>query len=361
MILSDKTIEPDERKGLLYLRRSPVDDQVHIQWMDRRTGAVELDISAAPLGHLEFQRVDACMTGRVYVLRFCHSTQRHYFWMQEPNMSRDKEICRRINELLLDNDQSDQMNETSANDGDVDTAPSGCIPRDLQWPRSGGGNENLAILEEVRQIFAKALAGTEVPCCRQTVQSRVHLPICEGEIRGADFGEDMFADVPVSGVSQTPMPTTSTMTTTMATMRTTMMTTMTTTMMKKTTTPMKMRMMMLRMRMPPLVDLAEGLRFYGNEAVENLLLSSNRRQNLMTFMPTRDPDDEDTTEIGLIRENLRSPQFHRALSHFSYALGTGSLFLILGPLFIEQENTEALEAAQVGDIERFLRALHRND
>ncbi|KAH8289714.1 hypothetical protein KR054_009970 [Drosophila jambulina] len=348
MILSDKTIEPDDRKGLLYLRRSPVDDQVHIHWMDRKSGAVELDILAAPLGHLEFQRVEACITGRVYVLRFCHSTQRHYFWMQEPDMKRDAEFCRRINELLKDKDP--QQDGTSADDGDLDTE-SGCTTRDLQWPRRPGGNENLAILEEVRQIFAKALAETELSSCRQTVQSRVHLPNLRGGER-EEIEAGILTGVPISGVTQTP--TTTTMTTT-----TRMMTTTTTT----TPTMLGMRM---RMRMPPLVDFSEGLRSYGNEALENLLISPIRRQGLMARMPPRDPDDDDddeeTTESGLIREYLRSPQFHRALSQFSYALSSGTLRLILGPFLIGQDNIEeALEAAQVGDIEGFLRALHRNE
>ncbi|KAH8366722.1 hypothetical protein KR200_007620 [Drosophila serrata] len=361
MILSDKTIEPDERKGLLYLRRSPIDDHVHVYWMDRRSGSVELDISAAPLGHLEFQRVEACMTGRVYVLRFCHSTQRHYFWMQEPDMKQDREICRRINALLLDNEQSDEADRTSANDGDVDTVVSSCTTRDLHWPRRGGGNENLAILEEVRQIFAKALAESDPPCCRQTVQSRVHLPLSEEEISESGLEEEearVLAGIPISGIIQTPMSMTTTMTTTMAKMMTTTTMTTTTTM---SPTMRKMRMRM-RMRMPPMVDLAEGLRFYGTEAVENLLMSPNRRQELMAFMPSRDPDDvEETNESGLIREYLRSPHFQRALSHFSYALSCGTLRLILGPLLLGQDDNEALEAAQDGDIERFLRALHRNE
>ncbi|KAH8345040.1 hypothetical protein KR059_001451 [Drosophila kikkawai] len=312
MTLSDKTIEPDDRKGLLYLRRSPTDNQLHINWMDRRSGDVELDILVTPLGHLEFQRVEACMTGRVYVLRFCHSTQRHYFWMQEPDIKRDAEVCRRINELLLvDSDKrSEDRDNSSANDGDVDSVRSGCGSHDLQWPRRGGGNENLAILEEVPSS---------------------------------------------NTLTSTPAMTTTTTTMTMATKMTT-----TTPMPTPTPTPTIMRM---RMRMPLLVDLAEALRSYGNDAVENLLISPSRRQALMARMPPRDPDDEETTESELIREHLRSPQSHRALSQFSYALSSGihSLRLILGPLLHGQNATEALEAAQVGDIERFLRALHRNE
>ncbi|XP_070144599.1 proteasomal ubiquitin receptor ADRM1 homolog [Drosophila kikkawai] len=350
MTLSDKTIEPDDRKGLLYLRRSPTDNQLHINWMDRRSGDVELDILVTPLGHLEFQRVEACMTGRVYVLRFCHSTQRHYFWMQEPDIKRDAEVCRRINELLLvDSDKrSEDRDNSSANDGDVDSVRSGCGSHDLQWPRRGGGNENLAILEEVRQIFAKVLADSEQPSCRQTVQSRVHLSISGGEIREA-------APASSNTLTSTPAMTTTTTTMTMATKMTT-----TTPMPTPTPTPTIMRM---RMRMPLLVDLAEALRSYGNDAVENLLISPSRRQALMARMPPRDPDDEETTESELIREHLRSPQSHRALSQFSYALSSGihSLRLILGPLLLGQNATEALEAAQVGDIERFLRALHRNE
>lgn len=315
MTLSDKTIEPDLRKGLLYLRRSAGDGQIHFHWMDRRTGAIELDILVAPLGHLEFRKVEACLTGRVYVLKFCNSTQRYYFWMQEPDMQRDVEFCQFVNELIDGGGRRRrQRDETSAAEGDVDSVTSGCVERNLQWPRGrGGGTENLAILEEMREIFAKTLADEQRTTWRQTVQSRVHLPVSLGE---AEVEAEAIPD-PVTRQQQQTM-----------------------------------------MRLTPQVDLAEALCRHGTEAMENLLTSPNRRQALIARLPFQDPETETEEEAWAIREHLRSQQFHRALSYFFLGLQSGALRLILEPLLSQDE---ALEAAQAGDIEHFLRVLHRNE
>ncbi|SPP88818.1 blast:Proteasomal ubiquitin receptor ADRM1 homolog [Drosophila guanche] len=97
MVSRDRVIEPDSRKGLLFLRR--IEDEVHICWKDRQSGKVEMDIVAVP-GVPRFQRVIECNTGRVFVLRFEGVRQRHFFWMQEAYPERDNDFCQRFNELI---------------------------------------------------------------------------------------------------------------------------------------------------------------------------------------------------------------------------------------------------------------------
>ncbi|KAH8367719.1 hypothetical protein KR084_001937 [Drosophila pseudotakahashii] len=284
MILLGKMVEPDERKGLLFVRRSPGDNQVHIHWMDRRSGAVELDIVATP-GDLEFRRIDQCKTGRVYVLKYTRSTQRYFFWMQEPQAQKDADFCQRVNELIASGQR--KYDESAAAEGDVDTD----VERDRTPHRGFGGSENLQVIEEMRQILETSSDGEEVAAAPLAFQD----PDTE------------------------------------------------------------------------ILDLAAVLRFYGVKAVENLLLSPGRRKKLLAQLP-RDPEEEEdgrennNYEAQIILNHLRSPQFYETLSYFSLGLHSGILGSILQPLLNHHDHREALlDAVQAGDIERFLRVLHRNE
>ncbi|XP_034119216.1 proteasomal ubiquitin receptor ADRM1 homolog [Drosophila albomicans] len=105
MIQGAQMVEPDNRKGLIYLYRDEAYD-LHFCWMDRRRMAVEIDIIVSP-GTLEFHRVESCKTGRIYVLKFRRSPNRLFFWMQDPRFEHDAEICAQVNELLRSNTNSD--------------------------------------------------------------------------------------------------------------------------------------------------------------------------------------------------------------------------------------------------------------
>ncbi|EDV91856.1 GH24600 [Drosophila grimshawi] len=91
-------IEPDARRGVIYLQYDQR-RELHFCWKDRDAGSVEVDIVTVP-GNLEFRRVEPCKTGRVYVLKFRGSTNRMFFWMQDPRHNLDDVFCARVNELL---------------------------------------------------------------------------------------------------------------------------------------------------------------------------------------------------------------------------------------------------------------------
>ncbi|XP_039496748.1 proteasomal ubiquitin receptor ADRM1 homolog [Drosophila santomea] len=286
MILLGKMVEPDERKGLLFVRRSAGDNQVHIHWMDRRSGAVELDIVATP-GVLEFRHIDQCKTGRVYVLKYTRSPQRFFFWMQEPQADGDALFCQRVNELIASGER--KLDESAAADGDVDTDV------EHETRRGFGGSEN-------PQVLADLLAGTPetwLPTRRSVTHKQ---------------SDDTVEVTPPLAFSD---PHTDT----------------------------------------ELFDLTAVLRIYGVEAVENLLSCPLRREKLLAQLP-KDPEAEDEQED--ILEHMHSPQFNETLSYFSVALHSGVLRSILEPLF-QHDHLEALDAAQVGDIERFLRELHHDE
>lgn len=99
MEMRDKMVHPVERKGLVYLRQSPDDSLMHFCWKDRQTGITEDDLILFP-DDCEFKRVKECTTGRVYVLKMKSSNKKMFFWMQENKTDRDDEYCKKINEML---------------------------------------------------------------------------------------------------------------------------------------------------------------------------------------------------------------------------------------------------------------------
>lgn len=104
---TEKIVVPDERKGVILIRQDESFD-LHFCWMDRRAGAVELDVLVQP-GTVEFRRIESCRTGRIYMLKFRRTSRRMFFWMQDPRYELDDAICARVNELLRSNDDDQLM------------------------------------------------------------------------------------------------------------------------------------------------------------------------------------------------------------------------------------------------------------
>ncbi|RPA96594.1 adhesion regulating molecule [Choiromyces venosus 120613-1] len=76
-------IVPQAEPGLLYLYHNPDDELLHFCWKPR--GAVEPaaedDLIIIP-GDARIIKYTGCTTGRVMVLKFSSSSQRHFFWLQ---------------------------------------------------------------------------------------------------------------------------------------------------------------------------------------------------------------------------------------------------------------------------------------
>ncbi len=143
MKLSNGQLRPDSRKGMVKLAMSPEDQLLHLTWRSRENGVVEDDRiifpGASPFPpparwpralllfttcwlsvthqshakrstplHLSNVAGDATFAyveqargnaknSRVYVLKFSNSSERLFFWMQEPSDAKDKEYCKSIN------------------------------------------------------------------------------------------------------------------------------------------------------------------------------------------------------------------------------------------------------------------------
>jgi hypothetical protein len=89
-------VEPSADKGAIVIERE--DDLLHFIWKSRVTEETEEDLILFPTD-ASFVTVPQA-SGRVYVLKFSSSDQRHFFWMQDASSERDEEFAFHVDRLL---------------------------------------------------------------------------------------------------------------------------------------------------------------------------------------------------------------------------------------------------------------------
>jgi len=95
------TVEPSPTKGAVICSKGD-DELLHFMWKNRVTDRVEEDLILFP-SDATFTKVPQS-SGRLYVLKFSSSNQRHFFWMQDASSARDEEFAENVNGLLQDPD-----------------------------------------------------------------------------------------------------------------------------------------------------------------------------------------------------------------------------------------------------------------
>ncbi|KAN0123477.1 adhesion regulating molecule [Russula decolorans] len=91
------TVEPSAAKGAIVIERGE-DEELHFMWKNRETEETEENLILFP-PDASFVSVPQA-SGRVYVLKFSSSDQRHFFWMQDASSERDEEFAFHVNRLL---------------------------------------------------------------------------------------------------------------------------------------------------------------------------------------------------------------------------------------------------------------------
>ncbi|KAH9947597.1 adhesion regulating molecule [Amylocystis lapponica] len=97
---STNFVDADPTKGAIILQNGD-DGLLHFLWKNRSMNNVEEDLILFP-SDATFQKVDQSASGRTYVLKFASSNQRHFFWMQDADPTRDAEFVSNVNRLLTD-------------------------------------------------------------------------------------------------------------------------------------------------------------------------------------------------------------------------------------------------------------------
>lgn len=99
------------------------------------------------------------------------------------------------------------------------------------------------------------------------------------------------------------------------------------------------------------VDLAGAI---GIDAIDKVATDADRTSTLAAHLPTIETSDNTKKQL---KDTITSPQFQQALSSFSTALQSGQL----GPVVSQFElGSEAVAAANTGDLEQFVKALEKN-
>ncbi|KAI0770271.1 proteasome complex subunit Rpn13 ubiquitin receptor-domain-containing protein [Fomes fomentarius] len=93
-------VDPDPTKGAILIQNGE-DTLLHFIWKNRSNSEVEEDLILFP-GDATFAKVEQSAWGRTYVLKFSSSNQRHFFWLQDADSSRDEEFVGNVNRLLAD-------------------------------------------------------------------------------------------------------------------------------------------------------------------------------------------------------------------------------------------------------------------
>ncbi|XP_016313491.1 proteasomal ubiquitin receptor ADRM1 [Sinocyclocheilus anshuiensis] len=334
MTLKGSTVTPDKRKGTVYIQQTD-DSLIHFCWKDRTSGNVEDDLIIFP-DDCEFKRVNQCTTGRVYVLKFKAGSKRLFFWMQEPKTDKDEEYCRKVNEYL-------------------NNPP---IPGALG--SGGGGSHELSALGAKGALAGPGLAGllgSGGPATSSSTSSSRSQSAAATPSSGlaARLSSTQAPTTPVTPAATSTSPPTVTPTTPAA---------QTPSMPAgppSSTQPIQLsdlQSILATMNVPamaaegPGVDLASVLT---PDVMAPILANSEVQQRLLPYLPSGESLPQSAEEI---QNTLTSPQFQQAMSMFSSALASGQL----GPLMNQFGlPSEAVDAANKGDVEAFAKAMEGSD
>ncbi|XP_055341352.1 proteasomal ubiquitin receptor ADRM1-like [Paramacrobiotus metropolitanus] len=98
MKLEGTTVHADPRKGLVYITKGD-DELLHLYWKERNGTTPEDDVIIFP-NEVEFKKIPQCTTGRVFLLKFKGSSRKLFYWMQEPDASKDEELFKKVSDYL---------------------------------------------------------------------------------------------------------------------------------------------------------------------------------------------------------------------------------------------------------------------
>nr|XP_057907369.1 proteasomal ubiquitin receptor ADRM1-like isoform X1 [Doryrhamphus excisus] len=358
MSMKGSTVTPDKRKGQVYIQQTD-DSLIHFCWKDRTTGNVDDDLIIFP-DDCEFKRVNQCTTGRVYVLKFKAGSKRLFFWMQEPKTDKDEEYCRKVNEYLNNPPIPGALGSGGSGGHDLSALGGegglqsllGNMSHNqlmqLIGPTGLGGIGGLGALAGpgLANLLGSSSSSSSVPSASNSSTSPSTVVTPTSTSVTSRIGSSQASTTPVNpSTTSAPSPPASTPPTPAAP---------TVAAAGSPTQPIQLRdlqSILATMNVPASgtgVDLASVLT---PEVMAPILANPEVQQRLTPFLPTGESLLQSTEEL---HNTLSSPQFQQAMSMFSSALASGQL----GPLMNQFGlPTEAVDAANNGDVEAFAKAM----
>lgn len=346
MLLEGTTVNPINRKGLVYLHRAD-DNLMHFCWKDRTSGQLEDDLIIFP-DDTEFKKVEQCTTGRVFVLKFKSTNKKCFYWMQEPKDDKDEDICKKVNEYLNNPSASASRNNSGLGHSLADMPES-----DLHNLINNVSSQQLMqLLSRVNgvgsnQVLANLLSQSGSGSSRSSRHS--------GSSRSSTKQSSSSATSSSNNNQESSSTTTNTSTQSPTTVT-------------PTTTPVVSNQPG-SIQLSDLQNIISGLAVgQGKKEVSVDLASVVNSEALKTLLENKEFMDKvkelipDTSEAGLperslpaqVTETIESVQFKSALGTFNSALQSG----LLGPLVQQFNLSEAcVEAANKGSLEEFVKAM----
>uniref|UniRef100_A0AAG5D115 Proteasomal ubiquitin receptor ADRM1 homolog n=1 Tax=Anopheles atroparvus TaxID=41427 RepID=A0AAG5D115_ANOAO len=371
MNMVNKMVHPDNRKGLVYVYQAE-DGLIHFCWKDRTTGTVEDDLILFP-DDCEFKKLDYVKNGRVYVLKFKSSSRKLFFWMQEPKTDRDEEWCRRINEVINNPPSGNSIGSGGRNGGNDNG--------DLQYMLNNMSQQ------QIMQLFGGVgqMGGLSSLLGSMTRSSSGNSSSRTSAVTPSNRGNsNLMANNTAGGATTTPTAALNTPSTPRAPKKTSgnaKTSTTTAPSGSPSSTPISRATGNTgtsasdggsRILLSDLQNYLSGINMAGiggtgqqrnidlasavnTETLASIIADQEKVDALVEHLPQLDGDDNKKEQL---KKTISSPQFHQALSMFSNALQSGQL----GPVVSQfQLNTEAVAAANAGDLEQFVKALENTD
>lgn len=359
---ASKMVTPDKRKGQIFIEQGEDDHLMHLKWKDRTTGTVEDDLIIFP-DDIEFKRVPACTTGRVYLLKFKSTSRKMFFWMQEPKTDKDEEHCKKVNDLL---NNPPAPGSAAARGGGGGGGGAGAAALSALGGAGGldlsnlGDSELQSLLNnmnqhQLMQFFGGSLAGS-------------NLPGLLGQSGAGSGGRERRSRTTAGSSSTTTTSSTTSSSTTSSTTATS--TSGTTTTASSAATPATTGSAGIQLSdlqgilsgitpeggaagsSGPQVDLSSGLT---GEMMQPLLTNPDFVKKMKDLLPAEHQGADNVADE--IKGTVQSPQFQQALGLFSSAFQSGQL----APLIREFSlGDEAIAAATAGNMEAFVKALQKN-
>ncbi|KAM9829126.1 proteasomal ubiquitin receptor ADRM1 isoform X2 [Syngnathus typhle] len=366
MTMKGSTVTPDKRKGQVYIQQTD-DSLIHFCWKDRTTGNVDDDLIIFP-DDCEFKRVSQCTTGRVYVLKFKAGSKRLFFWMQEAKTDKDEEYCRKVNEYLNNPPMPGALGSGSSGGHDLSALGGegglqsllGNMSHNqlmqLIGPAGLGGIGGLGALAGpgLANLLgsSSSSSSSSVPAASNSSTSQSTVVTPTSTSAASRLGSSQTSTVPVNpsaataasppaSTPPTPTPAASSLAAAAGAAA------------SNPTQPIQLRdlqSILATMNVPAggTGDLATALT---PEVMAPILANPEVQQRLLPFLPSGESLLQSTDEL---HNTLSSPQFQQAMSMFSSALASGQL----GPLMNQFGlPTEAVDAANNGDLEAFAKAM----
>ncbi|KAJ3374963.1 hypothetical protein GGF31_005685 [Allomyces arbusculus] len=290
MVRDGRMVKPDTRKGTISLDVGD-DTLLHFYWKDRGTNRVELDLIIFP-EEAEFIKVEQS-NDRVFMLAFKSSSQKHFFWMQEPKADKDAELVENVNLAIND--------------------PAAAMAK-LRSPTSPGARPMALTPDQAQMMRALQNFGTGVPNRQPPAAAAAPAP---APATAASPTSTAAAAAPATpaGASSDEMA--------------------------------RIRSILAGIQVPqgePDVDLSAVLTI---DNVRPVLANQTAREALFPHLP--EGSAPTTTEL---EDTVRSPPFRQALQTLTYALRNGQLSTILTSMGLDPSS-----AGDAQGVDAFLKAV----